>query len=117
MKKRINMEQFNQLKNNKENYNKKSENVQLVENAGKLKGLSKEEIRKQIEKVNLIEDMSTLGTIMKEEILIEKKTNPEKFYSTEEIIQQKSEDVQLYALGILSKILENNGTVNAIKKI
>ena len=64
--------------------NKKSDNIKLIENAGKLKGLSNEEIQKQINKVQLIEDMSILGTIMKEEILKEKKSNPEIFYSNEE---------------------------------
>ena len=48
--------------------------------------MSNEEIQKQINKVQLIEDMSILGTIMKEEILREKKSNPENFYSNEEII-------------------------------
>ena len=52
---------------------------------------------------------------MKEEILYEKKSNPEKFYSTKEIIQQKS-DGQLFILGLLSKILDNQGVVTAIKK-
>ena len=88
----------------------------MIENAGKLKGLSNEEIQRQVQKVKLIEDMSTIGTIMKEEILSEKKSNPENFYSTEEIIQHKSDDEQLYTLGIFSKILLNQGTVTAIKK-
>ena len=77
--------------------------------------MSNEEIQKQINKVQLIEDMSIIGTIMKEEILREKKSNPENFYTNEEIINNKK-DEQLYALGIFSKILENQGIVSAIKK-
>ena len=59
--------------------------------------------------------MSAMGTIMKEEILTQKEKNPEKYISTEEIIQQKSND-QLYVLGIFSKALENQGMVTAIEK-
>ena len=59
--------------------------------------------------------MSTMGTIMKEQILYEKEKNPEKFISNEEIINNKS-DEQTYALGIFSKVLENQGMVTAIEK-
>ena len=64
----------------------KSDNISLIEKAGKLKGLSSEDIKKETKKAQLIEDMSAMGTIMKEEIIKEKETNPEKFMSTEEII-------------------------------
>ena len=61
--------------------------------------------------------MNAMGTILKEQIIEEKKTNPEKFYSTEEIIEQKdNEDNNLYALGIFAKALENQGMVIAIEK-
>ena len=61
--------------------------------------------------------MNAMGIIMKEKIIEEKKTNPEKFYSKEEIIEQKdNEDNSLYALGIFSKVLENQGMVTAIEK-
>ena len=56
-----------------------------------------------------------MGTIMKEKILHEKKKNPEKFISKEEIIKNKS-DSQTYALGIFSKVLENQGMITAIEK-
>ena len=82
---------------------------------GKLKGLSNEEIKKETNKAQLLEDMSTMGTIMKEQILFDKEKNPEKFISNEEIIKNKS-DEQTYALGIFSKVLENQGMVTAIEK-
>ena len=94
----------------------KNENLILIEKAGKIKKLSNEEIKKEKNKVQLMEDMNTLGTITKEEILKEKKSNPEKFYSTEEIIQQKETNDDLFALGVFSKALENQGMVTAIEK-
>ena len=59
--------------------------------------------------------MITFGTIMKEKILAEKQKNPEKYISEEEIIQNES-DEQTYALGIFSKVLENQGTITVIEK-
>ena len=115
IKKIINMRQY-KLRNSQNIEDKnKSDNISLIEKAGKLKGLSSEDIKKETKKAQLIEDMSAMGTIMKEEIIKEKETNPEKFISTEEIIQQKSND-QVYALGIFSKVLENQGMVTAIEK-
>ena len=60
--------------------------------------------------------MSTMVTIMKEQIIEEKKTNPEKFYTDEEIIKNKTNKEELFALGVLSKALENQGSVTAIEK-
>ena len=115
IKKRINIRQYN-LRNSKEiKDNNKSDNIILIEQKGKIKGLSSDDIEKETKKAQLIEDMSIMGTIMKEQILIEKEKNPEKYISTEEIIQQKSND-QIYALGIFSKALENQGMVTAIEK-
>ena len=109
------MRQYN-LRNEKNIVNeKKSDNIELVEKIGKLKGLSKDEIKKETDKVQLLEDMSTMGSIMKEKIIYEKQNNPEKFISIEEIIKNKS-DTQTYALGIFSKVLENQGMVTAIEK-
>ena len=93
----------------------KSENINLIEKNGKLKGLTNEEIKNETKKAQLLEDMSTIGTIMKEEILKEKENNPDKFISLEKIIEQKS-DEQIYDLGIFSKVLENQGMVTAISK-
>ena len=115
IKNEINKRQYN-LRTGKEVLNeRKSDNIELIEKFGKLKGLSSEEIKKEIDKTQILEDMSTMGTIMKEQILSEKQKNPEKYISEEEIIKNKS-DEQTYALGIFSKVLENQGTVTAIEK-
>ena len=115
IKKQINMRQFN-LRNNKQLINeKKNDNIELIKQKGKEKGLSYDEIKRETDKAQILEDMSTMGSIMKEEIIEEKKTNPEKFYSDEEIVKNKSNE-QLYALGIFSKVIENQGTVTAIEK-
>ena len=61
--------------------------------------------------------MNAMGTILKEQIIKEKKSNPKKFYSDEEIIKEKdNENNNIYALGIFSKVLENQGMVTAIEK-
>ena len=110
IKNEINKRQYN-LRTGKEVLNeRKSDNIELIEKIGKEKGLSSEEIKKEIDKTQILEDMSTMGTIMKEQILSEKQKNPEKYISEEEIIKNKS-DEQTYALGIFSKVLENQGTV------
>lgn len=59
--------------------------------------------------------MSAMGSIMKQKILNEKKINPNKYISDTDIIKNKS-DEQMYALGIFSKALENQGMVTAIEK-
>ena len=115
IKKRINKRQYELRNSQNIEDNNKSDNINIIEKVGKLKDLSSEDIKKETKKAQLIEDMSAMGTIMKEEIIKEKETNPEKFISTEEIIQQKSND-QVYALGIFSKVLENQGMVTAIEK-
>ena len=94
----------------------KSENIKLIEKKGKLNNLSKEEIKKVIKRTQLLEDMSIMGTITKDRIIKEKQTNPEKFISTERIIKQKNDNEKLYALGIFSKVLENQGITTAITK-
>ena len=94
----------------------KSENIKLIEKKGKLNNLSKEEIKKVIKRTQLLEDMSIMGTITKDKIIKEKQTNPEKFISTENIIKQKNDNEKLYALGIFSKVLENQGITTAITK-
>ena len=109
------MRQYNLRKGNSIENLKKSDNIELIEKMGKLKGLSDEEIKKETDKAQILEDMSTMGTIMKEKIIYEKQKNPQKFISEEEIIKNKS-DKQTYALGIFSKVLENQGMVTAIEK-
>ena len=111
----INQRQFKSRKNDII-FVENNENLNLIEKAGKLKNLSNEEIKREKNKVQLMEDMNKLGTITKEQILKEKESNPEKFYSTEEIIQQKENNNDLFALGVFSKALENQGLVTAIEK-
>ena len=110
----INNRQFDLLKGNKALFNPENENLDLIEKKGKLNFLPEEEITKEKNKVQLLEDMNFMGIIMKKKILEEKKTNPEKFFTTEEIIKQKDND--LFSLEILSKSLENIGMVTAIEK-
>ena len=106
------------LKNPKEKTENENitDNMRLIEKIGKLKNMSNEEIKREQKKVQLIEEMSTFGTIMKNKIIQEKETNPENFFSKEEIIQQKGENEQIYILGIFSQILENQGMTVAIEK-
>ena len=87
-----------------------------MEKNGKKKGLTKEQISKEKEWVELLEDMSIMGTIMKKQIEKEEKTNPEKFISKEEIIEQKDDDKDLYALGIFSEALKGQGMTTAIER-
>jgi len=109
------MNHLYQIKNKKLINEKKNDNIELIIQKGEEKGLSYDEIKRETDRVQILEDMSKWGSIMKEKIIEEKKTNPEKFYSDEEIINNKSNE-QLYALGIFSKVIENQGTVNAIEK-
>ena len=112
--KTINRRQFDF--NNEIKKEEKSENILLIEKTAKLKGLSKDEIKKETKRAQLLEDMSAMGTIMKNQILKEKEVNPKKFISTEEIIEKKSNDSQLYALGIFSKTLQDQGMTTAIER-
>ncbi len=111
---KINKRQFDF--NNEIKKEEKNENILLIEKRGKLKGLSNDEIEKETKRAQLLEDMSVMGTIMKNQILKEKEINPEKFISTEEIIQKESNDSQLYALGIFSKALQDQGMTTAIER-
>ena len=111
----INKRMFNS-ENQEIKEKEKTENMKLIEEKGKLENIPKEEIEKQVKRTQILEDMSTLGSIMKKQIIKEKEENPEKFVSTEEIIEKKSEDNQLYTLGVFSKVLENQGTTTAIEK-
>ena len=110
----INNRQFDLLKGKKPLYSEENENLDLIEKVGKSKSLPEEEIIKEKNRVQLLEDMNFMGIIMEKKILKEKKTKPEKFYTTEEIINQRDND--LFSLAILSKLLESIGMVTAIEK-
>ena len=101
---------FLEMKINNEEENNK---IISIENEAKKKKYYKFSLDEK--KVKLLEDMCAMGTIMKEEIIIEKMKNPDKFYTKEEIIKNKSNE-QLYCLGIFSQILENLGMTVAILK-
>jgi len=110
----INNRQFDLLKGKKPLYSEENENLDLIEKVGKSKSLPEEEIIKEKNRVQLLEDMNFMGIIIEKKILKEKKTKPEKFYTTEEIINQRDND--LFSLEILSKLLESIGMVTAIEK-
>ena len=59
--------------------------------------------------------MCKYGNIVKSEIKIEKKKNPEKFIETKEALKLENTDKELFALGLLSKNLENIGVETAIE--
>ena len=69
---------------------------------------SEKEINKKVNEV--LEDMCIYGTIMKKEIKEEKIKNPKKYISTNEALKLETKDQGLFALGLLSKNLEDSET-------
>ena len=65
---------------------------------------------------NVLEDMCIYGNIIKKEIKEEKVKNPEKYIKTEEAINKKETDQNIFILGLLAKNLEDIGIETAIKK-
>ena len=65
---------------------------------------------------NVLEDMCIYGNIIKEEIIFDKKKHPNKYIETEDALQMKETDNELFVLGLLSNILENKGIETAIEK-
>ena len=114
----ITIQEINERQNNLNKVNQEqNENLEIIEKLGKIKSLPHEEIIKEKKKTQLLEDMNAMGTILKEQIIKEKKSNPKKFYSDKEIIKEKNnKDNNIYALGIFSKALENQGMVTAIEQ-
>ena len=69
------------------------------------------------EKINkTLENMCILGNITKKEIIKEKKKNPEKFIETKQALKLEHQDEGLFALGLISKNLEDLGIETAIEK-
>ena len=60
--------------------------------------------------------MCIYGNITKKEIREEKKKNPKKFIDINEALKSENEDPGLFALGLISKNLENLGIKTAIEK-
>ena len=92
----------------------------MIENQKKLR-MKKDknyETEKDInQKINeTLEDMCIYGSIMKKEIQEEKQNHPEKFIETSEALQKESTDSGLFALGLISKNLEDIGIETAIEK-
>jgi len=65
---------------------------------------------------NDLEDMCIYRDIIKEEIIFEKNSHPNKFIETEDALQMKGIDNELFILGLLSNILENKGIETAFEK-
>ena len=60
--------------------------------------------------------MCIYDEINKKEIINEKKDHPEKFIKTSDALKLENEDKGLFALGLLSKNLEDLGIKTAIEK-
>ena len=74
------------------------------------------EKEKNIKVNEVLEDMCIYGNITKKEIQEEKIKNPKKFISTSKALQLENQDQGLFALGLISKNLENLGIDTAIEK-
>ena len=67
-------------------------------------------------KINeVLEDMCIYGEITKKEIKKEKEEHPEKFVETSQALNMENQDPGLFALGLISKNLENLGIETAIE--
>ena len=74
------------------------------------------ELRKNKEINNVLEQMCIFGEETKNQIKEEKIKHPEKFIDTSKALQMEKKDEGLFALGLLSKHLENLGIETAIEK-
>ena len=83
----------------------------------KLNGNNINDEKKTNEKINtFLEDMCIYGNIVEKEVKKEKEEHPEKFIETSEALNLEQEDPDLFALGLLSKNLENEGLETAIER-
>ena len=60
--------------------------------------------------------MCIYGNIIEKEVRKEREENPEKFIETNEALNLEKEDPDLFALGLLSKNLENEGLETVIER-
>ena len=75
------------------------------------------EEKKQDKKINaVLEDMCIYGNIMKKEIQKEKEENPENFIETKDALKLEQKNQDLFALGLLSQNLEDEGIETVIEK-
>ena len=83
----------------------------IIENTEKI------EEKKQDIKINtVLEDMCIYGNIMKKEIQKEKEENPEKFIEIKDALKLEQENQDLFAFGLLSQNLEDEGIETVIEK-
>ena len=85
----------------------------LREKNKNLNQIKEQNKNKQINAV--LEDMCIYGYITKKEIKEEKKKNPEKFIETSQALKLENKDDGIFALGLISKNLENLGIETAIE--
>ena len=77
----------------------------------------KEYKEKQNNEINqVLEDMCIYGNVMKEIINNETKNNPDKYIKTEDVLNMGESDKELFALGLVSFVLNNNGINTVIEK-
>ena len=95
--------------------------LEMLDNQKKLReqkenteSMTEQQVNKKVN--NVLEDMCIYGEINKKEIINEKKKHPEKFIETSEALKLENEDMGLFALGLLSKNLEDLGIKTAIEK-
>ena len=76
-----------------------------------------EEIRRERNlKINtMLEEMCIYGSGAKERIILDKAKNPGKYIEKEIALEKEKEDPELFALGLVASILEQNNIVTAIK--
>ena len=83
----------------------------------KLNNININDEKKTNEKINtFLEDMLIYGNIVEKEVKKEKEEHPEKFIETNEALNLEQEDPDLFALGLLSKNLENEGLETVIER-
>ena len=99
----------------------KTMKLKMLDNQKKLRekkenteAMTKQQVNKKVNDV--LEDMCIYGEINKKEIIKEKQKHPEKFIETSEALKLENEDKGLFALGLLSKNLEDLGIKTAIEK-
>ena len=116
LKKELFERQKNMRKNNNDNYDNNDimSNEIIIE---EVEEKEKKEEKKENMKINaVLEDMCIYGNIMKEEIQKEKEENPEKFIETKDALKLEQENQDLFALGLLSQNLEDEGIETVIEK-
>ena len=100
-------DKYNNMKNKVDNTKKVRKKNQKPENITDQKT--------NIKINNVLEDMCKYGAIIKREIKREKINNPEKFIDISQALKMENEDPGLFALGLISKNLEDLGVETVIE--